>query len=98
MTLPVAYLPEARDDIDDAYVVYEARFAGLGDRLLKSVRRCVERVAQSPHLYAVVEADVRAAPIKRFPHLVFYRIEGERILVVAVQHGRRSWQAWRERT
>ena len=90
MTRPLAYATEAREDIDTSFSHYEQRLPGLGDRFLQAVRRCVERIVSAPEAYGVVEADLRAAPLKRFPHLVIYRVEADRVLVIAVQHGRRN--------
>jgi plasmid stabilization system protein ParE len=97
MSLPVAYLPEAQDDLDAAYAAYEQRLAGLGDRFLEALRQVVERIADSPELYGTVHQDVRAAPLRRFPHVVYYRAEPGRVLIIAVQHGRRSSRAWQGR-
>jgi plasmid stabilization system protein ParE len=97
MSLPVAYLPEAQDDIDAAYQYYEQRLAGLGDRFLDELRQVVERVADHPALYGTVHQDIRAAPLRRFPYVVYYRPEPTRVLVIAVQHGRRSSSAWQGR-
>jgi plasmid stabilization system protein ParE len=97
MSVPVAYLPEARDDIDAAYTEYEQRRAGLGDQFLEAVREQVDRIQANPVLYGVVHQDVRAAPLRRFPHVVYYRAEPTRVLVIAVQHGRRGSRAWQSR-
>ncbi|MCI0460959.1 MAG: type II toxin-antitoxin system RelE/ParE family toxin [Gemmataceae bacterium] len=98
MTLPVVYLPEAQDDIDAAYAYYEQCLAGLGDRFLEALRDCVSRIADAPEMYGIVYQDIRAAPLRRFPYVVYYRVEPDRILVIAVQHGRRSWKGWQGRT
>lgn len=97
MSLPVVYLPEARDDIDAAYTAYEQRLAGLGEQFLEAVREQVARIQDNPALYGVLYQDVRAAPLRRFPYVVYYRAEPSRILVIAVQHGRRSSRSWQGR-
>jgi plasmid stabilization system protein ParE len=97
MSPSVVYLPEARDDIDAAYVGYEQQQTGLGGRFLESVRDQVARIQANPALYGVVHQDVRAAPIRRFPYVVYYRIEGGQVVVVAVQHGSRGWSSWLSR-
>ena len=97
MSLPVIYLPEARDDVDVAFADYERQLAGLGDRFLEAVRDQVTRIQASPALYGLVHPDVRAAPIRRFPYVVYYRVEGDNIVVLAVQHGRRSPGVWQGR-
>jgi plasmid stabilization system protein ParE len=98
MSLPLAFLPEALDDIDAAYAIYEQRSAGSGDQFLKTLRLLLEGIADNPGLYATISRQVRAAPLRRFPQVVYYRDETSRILIIAVQHGRRSSRAWRGRT
>lgn len=97
MSLPVAYLPEARDDVDVAYTQYESRSPGLGDQLLEALRERLAQIADSPELYGVVHQDVRAAPLRQFPYVVYYRAETDRVLVIAVQHGRRKSSTWQGR-
>jgi toxin ParE1/3/4 len=97
MSLPVVYLPEAQDDIDAAYQYYEQRLAGLGDRFLDELRQVVERIADHPAFYGTVHQDIRAGPLRRFPYVVYYRPEAARVLVIAVQHGRRSSRGWQGR-
>ncbi len=97
MSLPVGYRAEALDDIDDAYAAYEQRSAGAGEQFLEALRQLVERIADSPNLYGAIYRDVRAAPLRRFPYVVFYRAEANGVLVIAVQHGRRSWRGWKGR-
>ncbi len=53
MSVPVTYLPEAEDDIDAAYVYYEQRLTGLGDRFLQALRDGVDRIQENPALYSV---------------------------------------------
>ena len=97
MTLPVAYLPEAEDDVDAAYAGYEQRLAGLGDQFLEALRDQVDRIRDNPALYGVLHQDVRAAPLRRFPYVVYYRAEASRVVIIAVQHGGRSSRAWQGR-
>jgi len=97
MSVPVAYLPEAEDDIDAAYAYYEQRLTGLGDRFLQALRDRLDRIQDNPALYSIFYQDVRAAPLRRFPYVVYYRLEDQRVLIIAVQHGRRSSQAWQDK-
>lgn len=97
MSLPVAYLPEAVDDIDAAHNDYEAQLPGLGDQFVAALRTTIDRICDNPHLYGVFRRDIRAAPLGRFSYVVYYRYCGPDILIIAVQHGRRSTRAWRGR-
>ncbi len=88
MTLPVVYRPEAQDDIDAAHARYERQRPGLGDRFLEALRERVDAIQAQPALYAVLHKNIRAATLRHFPHVVYYRVESACILVIAVQHGR----------
>jgi plasmid stabilization system protein ParE len=97
MSLPVVYLPEAEDDIDAAYHSYENKRDGLGDEFLEALRQVVDRIRDHPQLYGAFRSDIRAAPLRRFPYVVYYRDRGTDILVIAVQPGRRSSRSWQGR-
>jgi plasmid stabilization system protein ParE len=93
----VVYLPEAQDDIDTAFADYERRRGGLGDRFLEALHDHIDLIQANPALSGVISQDVRAAPLRRFPHVVSYRAEPTQVVVVAVQHGRRDPSAWQGR-
>ena|SRR5947207_277324 len=91
------YLPEAEDDIVEIHAAYEQKLAGLGDRFLEALLKQIERIEGNPYLYGVLGNGVRATPVRRFPYVVYYRIEQDKVLVIAVLHGRRSSRVWRRR-
>ena len=97
MSVPAVYLPEAEDDIADAWRRYEADRPGLGDRFAAAVRSRVEVIRSNPQLFGKFRRDVRAVMLKRFPFVVYYRDRGADVLIVAVQHGKRSVRNWRAR-
>jgi plasmid stabilization system protein ParE len=97
MSLPLEYRPEVRDDVDTAYARYEGLRAGLGDEFLKALRDQLDRIEANPALYGVLFQDVRAARLRRFPYVVYYRLEPSRIFVLAVQHGGGNPQTWQSR-
>ncbi len=97
MRLPVVYLPEAEDDVDAGYRWYEQQLPGLGDQFLEALREVVDRIGDNPQIYGKFRRDIRTAPLQRFPFVVYYRESKTEILIVAVQHGRRSARAWRDR-
>ena len=97
MSVPVRYRPQALEEVEAVRVAYEARRAGLGARFVAAVERVVEAVQANPQLYGVFRRGVRATPVRGFPHVVYYKDYGSYVLVVAVQHGRRSARGWRDR-
>jgi plasmid stabilization system protein ParE len=97
MSVPAAYLPEAEDDIEAIHQYYEDQLAGLGEDFVEVLQEAIDLIRDNPQLYGVFRKDVRAAPLRRFPYVVYYRDRGSDILIIAVQHGRRSTRAWRGR-
>jgi hypothetical protein len=45
----------------------------------------------------IKHADIRRVPVRRFPYCVFYRVEPDRIVVLAIFHGRRNPRIWQAR-
>ena len=97
MSLPVVYLPDAQRDVDAAYSAFEQRRVGLGDRFLEAVRDQADTISANPALYGVLHEDVRAALLRRFPYVIYYRAEADKVVILAVVHGRRSSRAWQDR-
>jgi plasmid stabilization system protein ParE len=97
MSVPAVYLPEAEDDVAAANSYYERQRAGLVDEFVEELREALDRIRDNPQLYSAFRRDIRAAPLKRFPYVIYYRARAADILVIAVQHGRRSSRAWRGR-
>jgi plasmid stabilization system protein ParE len=97
MTVPVVYLPQAEDDIISAFDWYHEQRDGLGDQFLSAVIEVIDQIREHGKMFGVLRHDVRAAPLRRFPYVVFYRALVDKVVVIAVLHGRRSSRAWRDR-
>ena len=98
MRLLIRVRPEAAQDLEDAAGWYEEQNRGLGHEFLEEVRRSLQRVAEQPELYPSLHRNTRRALTHRFPFGVFYRVEVDSIVVVAVMHGSRDPQRWKQRT
>ena len=61
------------------------------------MRDTVARIENNPETYGVVHRDVRAAALRRFPYVVYFRDRGSDVLIVAIQHGRRNPKDWQAR-
>ena len=88
MSHELVIAPSARQDITAADAYY-SRF-GKGDRFLDAVDAMFERIAQLPFAFPVVYQDVRRALLRRFPFCVFFVVESDRAIVLAVHHHRRD--------
>lgn len=91
------YRPEVTDDLDVAVRWYESRQAGLGSRFITEVEEYIDRIHAHPLIYGVFQDDVRVAPLKTFPYVIYYRVDGTQLFILAVRHGKRSLRGLRGR-
>lgn len=97
MTLEVVFRRAARAEFDGAALWYEERQLGLGLRFALEIDRVVGLAAANPERFPVKHRDIRCMQARRFPYSVFYRVEADRIVVLAVFHARRNPVIWRTR-
>lgn len=97
MSLGLLVKPEAEDDLAAAYRWYEERRTGLGDELLLCVEAAIEAARREPERAPVVRGEVRRTLIRRFPYGVFYVVEPDRLVVLAVYHSGRDPRGWQRR-
>lgn len=97
MNLPIVFEPEVEAEVDEAYHWYERQCRGLGEGFLAAVRAALDRIQLNPEIHAVVYREVRRALVRRFPYAIYYRIEPDRIAVVAIHHGKRDPKRWQSR-
>lgn len=90
--------PEAEADLVNARDWYERQRAGLGAEFLLCVEEVIERIGRTPEMYAVVYQDIRRALTRRFPYAIYYRVEGNEVVVVGVFHARRDPREWQARS
>jgi plasmid stabilization system protein ParE len=88
---------EARSDLSETFRWYEGRRPGLGYEFLRAVRVTLAAVERNPRQYPFAVDDIRKAPLRRFPYLVYYVVLEEGTSVLAVMHTRRHPRRWQER-
>lgn len=94
MSLPVVYRRKVGRDLANGRAWYDGQRAGLGEEFLAAVDAVFETIERFPDIFARVHGEVRRAVVSRFPYAVFYRIEPERIVVLAVLHTARDPRLW----
>lgn len=97
MSLPIVFRVEAQAEFDDAFDWYEQQQAELGVDFLMCVAEVLERIGSIPEAYEVVFEGVRRAVVRKFPFLILYKVEPNRIVVLAVFHSKRDPQIWQDR-
>ena len=80
MTRPVHFLPEAERELVDAFAWYERQRRGLGLEFLLAFDAAIEKLRRIPDGHELVASRTRKALLRRFPYLVLYVVEAERVV------------------
>ena len=97
MTLKVVFRRAARAEFDGAAMWYEERQPGLGMQFTFEIDRAVDLAARNPERFPLKHGEIRCVQARRFPYSVFYCVEADRIVVLAVFHARRDPLIWQTR-
>jgi plasmid stabilization system protein ParE len=95
--MKAVYTRGALSDLDEILARLKSVNPSAAVAVERSIRATVARVEKWPRSGRAVrqwkEGNVRAAPLVRYPYLIFYQIRGEWIEVLHVRHtSRASWK------
>jgi plasmid stabilization system protein ParE len=82
--------PNAEADVLEAWLWYESQRAGLGDELLIDIRAAIRRLETDPERRPFYYRDFRRLLMRRFPYKLFYRLEGDRVMIFRILHAKRE--------
>ena len=97
MSLELIVRPEAEADALEAFQWYNEQAPGLGQQFLGELDRTFQAIQSNPLLQGKVHRELRRALLRRFPYGVFYAVESQRLVVIAILHTARDPELWRER-
>jgi plasmid stabilization system protein ParE len=78
------FVEEALDEFIAAARYYNQQVPGLGDAFVNEVEAGIQTVIDDPKVWRVVEDDVRRYLIHRFPYGLYYSIDGDTVVIWAV--------------
>jgi plasmid stabilization system protein ParE len=84
-------------DVESAFEWYETEEAGLGLEFLEKLRAAYLHILENPFGYQELRAGIRRALTRQFPYAVYFSIEGDMVLVLAVLHTARDPAEWQRR-
>ena len=97
MKLPITFHRVASIEFIEARAWYENKRAGLGREFISEIDRCVFLASENPCRFAFVYKDIRRLLVNRFPYGIYFRVEEERIVIMAVFHSSRNSSDWKAR-
>lgn len=93
----VEFHPEAQAEFIAAARYFEAEAENLGVDFIDFVQRTSVRLLEFPESGRPVTRRLRRVVVPRFLYGLLYRVEHDRIFIVAVAHPRRRPGYWRSR-
>lgn len=89
--------PGADLDVESAFDWYEGERPGLGVEYLEELHAAYTRIADGPLHYQHLQSGIRRALLKRFPYAVYFAIEQDVVVIVAVLRASRDPAEWQRR-
>jgi plasmid stabilization system protein ParE len=89
--------PAADLDVEAAFTWYQNEREGLGQEFLEELRAAYDRIAEGPLKYRDLRSGIRRTLVRRFAYAVYFAVEGEIIVVLAVLHAHRDPAEWQMR-
>lgn len=93
----VRFHPEARSEHLIAANFYEREERGLGSLYLAAIQRSVQRIGKSPRSFPIYKGPFRRIHVAEFPYTLFFAVEPDSVLIVAVAHQKRHPDYWLNR-
>ena len=84
-------LPAVAADVAEAARWYDKEgYLGLGDRFVATFHSCVEHLCEQGEIHRVVYSEFRRVLLRPFPYALYYRYQGEVMVISLVIHGARN--------
>ena len=94
---PLIIHPNAEEEIIVASKYYESKEISLGYKFLLEIELSLKRIQFTPSAWPEIIKRKRKYVLNRFPYVIFYEIEENRIFVLAVSHIKQKPYYWKNR-
>jgi toxin ParE1/3/4 len=97
MSRAVVFRLVARNEYDDAVAWYETQRVGLGLDFSAAIADVLALISDQPSHFRRVRGSIRRAVVSRFPYIVHFIEDPDRVVVLAVSCGPQSTRLDRSR-
>ena len=88
--LPLVFRRVAQKELDDSVAWYHERDARLSVEFTIEIENYLQRICANPKQFPQIRGEVRRAILRRFPYSIHFLPEANRIVILAVFHGKRA--------
>ncbi len=93
----VKFHPEADIELHEAVEWYSSKRLGLDSEFMLCIDEAIERIKRNPEIFPVALRNARKTMVKRFPYTIYYEYEEDKIMILAIFHGKRNPKHWQRR-
>lgn len=93
----VIFHPGASEDYAAAFAWYYSRGTALASDFEREIERGIRLISQNPLRWPRYDNERRRLIVRKFPYSIIYELHGEDVVVLAVAHGKRKPDYWRDR-
>jgi plasmid stabilization system protein ParE len=97
VTYEIKIRRQARAEYLDAVAWYVERSTSAAARFTNEIGDLLDSVKENPFKFARVHEEIRRAVAPHFPYGVFFRVEVDQIVVLAIAHLARNPEIWQKR-
>jgi len=93
----ILFIPPSDKELEDAIKYYNNQLSGLGSQFYQELMEAIEVIQKYPSAWKKVGEHTHKLLLKRFPYLVLYIPEANKILITAIAHQHRRPEYYIER-
>ena len=95
---PVVFDTTAIDELLESKPWYANHLESLGEDFEREVEQTLDKIVQYPKLYPVAAKTIRKAVLKRFPFVILYAFQQDKVIVLHIFHSHRNPDTWKKPT
>lgn len=93
----VVFHPGASEDYAAAFAWYHARGPKIASDFESEIDRGIRLISRHPLRWPKFDEQRRRLIVRKFPYSIIYELHGDDAVVLAIAHGKRRPNYWRER-
>ena len=94
----IEFHAEAAAELFEAKQWYDKQSESLGVRFFNEIDHAIITIQAAPLRWSLYKNDIHRFHIRRFPYSIIYRVNDNRIQIIAVMHQKRRPFYWKQRT
>lgn len=97
MEYSIIFYKDSKQDIIEIVKWYDLKSVELSNRFILQVDEAINKIRTSPEAFSYLYKDIRKIKLRKFPYMIFYKIEKHTIHIYGVIHTKRNPQLYKKR-